>query len=254
MIRHGIPTRQNSAVHSLVCHQREQRGPASFKETCCLASESLWGNEGSSEPEEMGSNGRGSLFGAKDNESGTEGVLGGRGGRQEKAGGRDEDTDPEIQVKLGSGMQSCEVPVKPSKSQKSSLRKKCQGKKNKGLSPKYVFHGRWKREKRKTNWGRGTSLVVQGLRLQVPNAGSLGSIPGQGTRACMPQLRLSKAKLKGEGEHMETEKTEWAPLALQGLVSGWLSSYSREYHNKANHENFWFPSAYKLRVHHTVVY
>ena len=53
---------------------------------------------------------------------------------------------------------------------------------------------------------------------------------------------------------METEKTEWAPLALQGLVSGWLSSYSREYHNKANHENFWFPSAYKLRVHHTVVY
>ena len=26
----------------------------------------------------MGSNGRGSLFGAKDNESGTEGVLGGR--------------------------------------------------------------------------------------------------------------------------------------------------------------------------------
>ena len=48
----------------------------------------------------------------------------------------DEDTDAEIQVKLGSGMQSCEVPVKPSKSQKSSLRKKCQGKKNKGLSPK----------------------------------------------------------------------------------------------------------------------
>ena len=120
----------------------------------------------------------------------------------------DEDTDAEIQVKLGSGMQSCEVPVKPSKSQKSSLRKKCQGKKNKGLSPKYVFHGRWKREKRKTKQGRGNSLVVQGLRLQVPNAGSLGSIPGQGTRTCMPQLRLSKAKLKGEGEHMETEKTE----------------------------------------------
>ena len=44
-----------------------------------------------------------------------------------------EDTDPEIQGKLGSGMQSCELPVKPSKSQKSSLRKTCQGKKNKGL-------------------------------------------------------------------------------------------------------------------------
>ena len=33
----------------------------------------------------------------------------------------------------------------------------------------------------------GTSLVVQWLRLHVPNAGSLGSIPGQGTRSHMPQ-------------------------------------------------------------------
>ena len=73
-----------------------------------------------------------------------------------------EDTDPEIQGKLGSGMQSCELPVKPSKSQKSSLRKKCQGKKNKGLSPKYVFHGKWKRKKERQReaeglpwWSRG---------------------------------------------------------------------------------------------------
>ena len=34
------------------------------------------------------------------------------------------------------------------------------------------------------------SLVVQRLRLCVPNAGGLGSIPGQGTRSHMPQLRV----------------------------------------------------------------
>ena len=31
----------------------------------------------------------------------------------------------------------------------------------------------------------GTFLVVQWLRLQAPNAGGLGSIPGQGTRSHM---------------------------------------------------------------------
>ena len=34
----------------------------------------------------------------------------------------------------------------------------------------------------------GTSLVVQWLRLRTPNSGGPGSIPGQGTRSCMPQL------------------------------------------------------------------
>ena len=103
----------------------------------------------------MGSKGRGSLFGAKDNASmkSIQGVrvcwAGGGGAVKRNCVAAAEDTDPEIQGKLGSGMQSCELPVKPSKSQKSSLRKKCQGKKNKGLSPKYVFHGRWKSEKKK---------------------------------------------------------------------------------------------------------
>ena len=47
----------------------------------------------------------------------------------------------------------------------------------------------------------GTSLVVQWLRLCAPNAGGLGSIPGQGTkfhmlqlRVHMPQPRLGTAK------------------------------------------------------------
>ena len=31
----------------------------------------------------------------------------------------------------------------------------------------------------------GTSLVAQWLRLRAPNAGGLGSIPGQGTRSHM---------------------------------------------------------------------
>ena len=40
----------------------------------------------------------------------------------------------------------------------------------------------------------GTSLVVQWLRLCTPNAGSPGSIPGQGTGSHVPQLRPRAAK------------------------------------------------------------
>ena len=42
----------------------------------------------------------------------------------------------------------------------------------------------------------GTSLVVQQLRLHAPNAGSPGSIPGQGTRSRIPQLRACMLQLK----------------------------------------------------------
>ena len=40
--------------------------------------------------------------------------------------------------------------------------------------------------KLKTTW---TSLVVQWLRICAPNAGDLGSIPGQGTRSHMLPLK-----------------------------------------------------------------
>ena len=40
------------------------------------------------------------------------------------------------------------------------------------------------------------SLVVQGLRLQVPNAGGPGLIPGQGTRSRMLQPRLPMTQPK----------------------------------------------------------
>ena len=41
-----------------------------------------------------------------------------------------------------------------------------------------------------------TSLVVQGLRLHVPNAGDTGWITGQGTRSHIPQLRVHRLQLR----------------------------------------------------------
>ena len=43
---------------------------------------------------------------------------------------------------------------------------------------------------------RGTSLVVQWLRLHAPNAGGPGSIPGQETRSWMQQLKIPHAATK----------------------------------------------------------
>ena len=42
----------------------------------------------------------------------------------------------------------------------------------------------------KPNWIPGTSLTVQWPRLHTPNAGGLSSIPGQGTRSHVLQLRV----------------------------------------------------------------
>ena len=49
----------------------------------------------------------------------------------------------------------------------------------------------------------GASLVVQWLTFLTPNAGSLGSIPGQGTRSHMLQLRVLMLQLKF---HMRQQK------------------------------------------------
>ena len=46
-----------------------------------------------------------------------------------------------------------------------------------------------------------TSLVVRWLRLHTPNAGSLGSITGQGPRSHMPQLRICMPQLKDTAWH-----------------------------------------------------
>ena len=42
----------------------------------------------------------------------------------------------------------------------------------------------------------GTSLVVQWLRFQAPNAGGLGLIPGQATRSHILQLKILHAVTK----------------------------------------------------------
>ena len=44
----------------------------------------------------------------------------------------------------------------------------------------------------------GTSLVVQWVRLCVPNAGVLGSIPGQGTRS----QKIPRAATKNQHSHI----------------------------------------------------
>ena len=46
--------------------------------------------------------------------------------------------------------------------------------------------------------GGGSSLVVQWLRLHVPNSGGPGSIPGQESRSHMPQLKTPHAAMKTE--------------------------------------------------------
>ncbi|TEA34432.1 hypothetical protein DBR06_SOUSAS6410081, partial [Sousa chinensis] len=45
------------------------------------------------------------------------------------------------------------------------------------------------------------SLVAQWLKLCAPNAGDLGSIPGQGTRSHTPQLRARMPQLKDPACH-----------------------------------------------------
>ena len=45
-------------------------------------------------------------------------------------------------------------------------------------------------------WITRTSLLIQWLRLWASSAGGLGSIPGQGARSHMPQLRVHMLQLK----------------------------------------------------------
>ena len=54
----------------------------------------------------------------------------------------------------------------------------------------------------------GTSLVIQWLTICTPNAGGPGSIPGQGTRYHMLQLRFHMLKLKILHATMKIEDPE----------------------------------------------
>ena len=73
------------------------------------------------------------------------------------------------------------------------------------LTPNAIFwlcpqswtrHGRREAEWKIQEGALGTSLVVQWLRVCTPNAGGLGSIPGQGTRSHMPRLKSPYATTK----------------------------------------------------------
>ena len=54
-----------------------------------------------------------------------------------------------------------------------------------------------------SSWG--TSLEVQRLRFHAPNAGGPGSIPGQGTRSHVLQLKISRAATKVPRAATETQ-------------------------------------------------
>ena len=62
-----------------------------------------------------------------------------------------------------------------------------------GLLGKWLWKhrewGMWERKRKAKAGGGGAFLVVQRPRLGASSAESLGLIPGQGTRSCMPQLR-----------------------------------------------------------------
>ena len=64
-------------------------------------------------------------------------------------------------------------------------------------------------------------LVVQWLRLHVPNAGGLGSIPGQGTRSHVPQLESLRAAAKTWPSQKNKKRCgRWAyPLPGKALAS-----------------------------------
>ena len=61
------------------------------------------------------------------------------------------------------------------------------------------------------NPNKGTSLVVQWIRLCAPNAGAVGLIPDQETRSCMPQfkipLKVPQVATKATGPAKKKKKT-----------------------------------------------
>ena len=104
------------------------------------------------------------------------------------------------------------------------------------------------------------TLVVQWLRLQAPNAGGPGLIPGQGTRSHMPQLRAHILQLKISSVATKTWYSQiskyqnrtyssasrslagerghpWLefPILTSTLRSGWLQDPSNQPRKRRNH-------------------
>ena len=76
--------------------------------------------------------------------------------------------------------------------------------------------------------GLGTSLVVQWPRLGTPNAGGPGSIPGEGTRSHMPQLKISPAATKTRKISPAATKTRSSQIykydSVRLKVQSWMPS------------------------------
>ena len=64
----------------------------------------------------------------------------------------------------------------------------------------------------------GTSLVVRWLRLCAPNGEGLGSIPGQGTRQCLPQLKAPSRCSEDHRSHLPPLRLS-IPFARQNQTS-----------------------------------
>lgn len=74
---------------------------------------------------------------------------------------------------------------------------------------------------------RGTSLVVQGLRIQVPSAGGLGLIRGQETRSHMLELGPGTAKIK----IIVKKKKKKRPTSACSQLPSFISSLPSEGHS-----------------------
>ena len=71
----------------------------------------------------------------------------------------------------------------------------------------------------------GTSLVVQWLRLCTPSAGGPGSVPGQGTRVHMPQVRPSAKQIIIVGKDVKECEPSYT---VDGDVN-WSRYYGKQY-------------------------
>ena len=96
---------------------------------------------------------------------------------------------------------------------------------------------------------RGTSLVVPWLRFHAPNAEGPGSIPGQGTRSHMPQIRVFLLYLKipnvaTKTQYSQNKKLIFLRKVIWGPVACWGLWWELRYQQKT-----WpiHPSSYNLR-------
>ena len=75
----------------------------------------------------------------------------------------------------------------------------------------------------------GTSLVVQWLRLHIPKAGDLDSIPGQGTRFRMCQLRPDAEKKKKTDRCDSPKKFQCSVQLIFLIFQGCIATYFGQY-------------------------